>query len=422
VSDLSGWDFTDQSINGATIQAPTERAFTKEQLYSTASYKTRNLRGVILHANLSGANLRGQDLTGARLDELVEADLTDAVVAGAHLNFTKSQLYSTASYKSKNLRGIRFGVNDLTGWDFKGQDLTNVSFSYLTLTHADFTDAIIAGAGFSYSFPAGTGLTVQQLYSTASYHQKSLQRVGFSDHAFWGTDFSGQDLLSANFQNCYIANTTFEGANRANTSFRDAKLYNVNWNAADLRNLVDWPWPYGNYTTRNAIGSNGVIYGLDLVSGDFLVVRDYDGHDSRSWDIRGPLPIRIDSEMIVDAKASLQFLLDSDAWDSTISFQPGIPVSLGGELELAFAAGVDPATQIGRTFDLFDWTGVSPTGTFNVVSDYAWDTSQLYTSGEVTLIPEPTTLAILLAAALLALSSLSRLAGNRRSRNPPRAR
>ena len=34
---------------------------------------------------------------------------------------------------------------------------------------------------------------------------------------------------------------------------------------------------------------------------------------------------------------SLQLLFDADAWDSTISFQPGIPVTLGGNLELSFA-------------------------------------------------------------------------------------
>ncbi len=53
------------------------------------------------------------------------------------------------------------------------------------------------------------------------------------------------------------------------------------------------------------------------------------------------------------------------------------------------SGGVWEAAQIGRTFDLFDWTGVNPTGTFNVVSEYEWDISRLYTTGEVTLVPEP---------------------------------
>jgi hypothetical protein len=50
-----------------------------------------------------------------------------------------------------------------------------------------------------------------------------------------------------------------------------------------------------------------------------------------------------------------------------------------------FADDVNPASQLGRTFDLFDWTGVTPTGTFTVSSPYTWNLSNLYTTGKVTL-------------------------------------
>jgi hypothetical protein len=83
---------------------------------------------------------------------------------------------------------------------------------------------------------------------------------------------------------------------------------------------------------------------------------------------------------------ALKMLFDASAWNSTISFEPGISVTLGGSLALAFADDVDAGQQAGRTFDLFDWTGVSPTGAFAVESDYIWDLTQLYTSGEVTLL------------------------------------
>ena len=91
---------------------------------------------------------------------------------------------------------------------------------------------------------------------------------------------------------------------------------------------------------------------------------------------------------------TLRMVFEADAWDSTISFAPGIPVTLGGTLELTFAADVNLASQVGRTFDLFDWTGVNPTGAFAVSSPYAWDLSNLYTTGEVTLtaVPEPSQL------------------------------
>ena len=60
-------------------------------------------------------------------------------------------------------------------------------------------------------------------------------------------------------------------------------------------------------------------------------------------------------------------------------------MALGGTLELTFAAGVNVASQIGRTIDLFDWIGVTPTGAFTVSSPYTWNLSNLYTTGEVTL-------------------------------------
>ena len=84
-------------------------------------------------------------------------------------------------------------------------------------------------------------------------------------------------------------------------------------------------------------------------------------------------------------------VFEADAWDSTISFAPGIPVALGGTLEFTFAADVNLASQLGRTFHLFNWTGVTPTGAFAVSSPYAWNLSNLYATGQVTLaaIPEP---------------------------------
>ena len=88
---------------------------------------------------------------------------------------------------------------------------------------------------------------------------------------------------------------------------------------------------------------------------------------------------------------SLVFQFDDNPWGSTISFASGIPVALGGNLELDLVAGVTPASLLGDTFQLFNWTGVSPSGQFaQIVNDlptgYTWNTSALYTLGEVTLV------------------------------------
>jgi hypothetical protein len=97
---------------------------------------------------------------------------------------------------------------------------------------------------------------------------------------------------------------------------------------------------------------------------------------------------------------TLRMVFEADAWDSNISFAPGIPVTLGGTLELTFANDVNLASQVGRTFDLFDWTGVTLTGAFAVSSPYHWNLSSLYSTGEITLIAvlEPATAPLLLAS------------------------
>jgi hypothetical protein len=97
---------------------------------------------------------------------------------------------------------------------------------------------------------------------------------------------------------------------------------------------------------------------------------------------------------------TLRMVFETDAWDSTISFAPGIPVTLGRMLELTFADDVGLASQLGRTLDLFDWTGVTPTGEFTISSPSAWDLSNFYTTGEVTLVsvPEPSAMVLLILA------------------------
>ena len=136
-------------------------------------------------------------------------------------------------------------------------------------------------------------------------------------------------------------------------------------------------------------------------AGDLLAVRDYDGKTEFGFEYP-PIPITVDQQFTMGPGGTLRMVFEADAWDSTVSFAPGIPVTLGGTLELTFAADVNPATQVGRTFYLFDWTGVSPTGGFAVSSPYAWDLSKLYTTGEITLtaVPEPTYFALAVASAI----------------------
>jgi hypothetical protein len=193
----------------------------------------------------------------------------------------------------------------------------------------------------------------------------------------------------------------------ANVNFGRSQFAGADFSAADLRNA-------GNIRdlapalSRNTILSDGRIRGLATGADDTLNVRDYDPTPSgRS------IPIRVEDRMIIGTDARLRLFFEADPWDSTISFQPNIPVDLGGSLELAFAKGADPARQIGRTFKLFDWTGVTPNGRFEVVSDYQWNTANLYSTGEVKMIPEPATW--LMAVCALILVAASCVAAKRRN-------
>jgi uncharacterized protein YjbI with pentapeptide repeats len=164
---VSGANLADAIVQGADFWDTTSRGFTKEQLYSTAGWKAKNLSDIGLGFNdLSGWNLAGQNLTDAILYQaaLTGADLADAKVQGADFayttsrGFTKEQLYSTASWKAKNLIGIRLGFNDLSGWNLAGQNLTRANLQMATLTGAD-----LSGASLTWATLSGADLTLADL-------------------------------------------------------------------------------------------------------------------------------------------------------------------------------------------------------------------------------------------------------------------
>ncbi len=337
-----------------------------------ANFSHSNLRNAQLSSStLSNANLTDANLTNANLgrSDLTSANLSGAEIRGTHwcgaMGFSSEHLYSTQSYRERNLTGISFGRDgsiecpgglDLTGWDVSGQNLTHANLFNVTVTNTNFAGALVSGAAFG---PQHFGFTMDQLYSTASYQQKQLSGIVLSSFDFNGWDFSGQDLTNAIFS---------------------GRLAGATLSFADLRNASSSLVDLADATSHNAILSDGTVAELSLTAGERLVVHRYKGDPDLS------IPISVQHRMTMSGGGTLQLHFDADSWNSEINFEPGIPVQLGGTLELTFVDDVDVATQIGRTIRVFDWAGVEPTGAFTVSSFYPWDVSQLYTTGEVTLL------------------------------------
>ena len=202
-STVTGASFTGARVNGAILA---DVALTKEQFYATQSYQTKDLSEVVLLGNdltgwdFSAQNLLGADLSHTTMDgvNLTQAVVIDAILRGVTAGgLTKEQLYSTASYQQKNLSGLDLSENDLTAWDFSGQNLTDARFDFTTLTGTNFTGSTITGARFSDTTDGG--FMKEQLYSTASYQAKNLQGIMLRSNVLDGWDFRGQDLRESDF-------------------------------------------------------------------------------------------------------------------------------------------------------------------------------------------------------------------------------
>lgn len=342
-STLSGANFSGAVVNGVNFGETTSRGFSKDQLYSTASYGLGNLQSVSLNSNdLSGWDFGGQnlthadvsrsslgnasfqnaDLTNANLSTstLTDAELTGAVIKGADFRetssrgFTEDQLYSTASYQSRDLRRVGLRSNDLSGWDFSGQvlsgsnislpnsttnlkdanlagaNLTGASLSNATLTNTDLTGAIITRANFSGT--VSHGFTKEQLYSTASYSTKDLRGIRLGNSDLTGWDYSGQDLSGAFLQDAILT---------------DANLSEAIVSGTNLQGTL------ASGLTREQFYSTASYQNKDLrgikLSGSNLSGWDFTGQDlSGAWLRRAILW----DTSFADANLSNAFLADAD--------------------------------------------------------------------------------------------------------------
>jgi uncharacterized protein YjbI with pentapeptide repeats len=261
-ANLSGATITYANFSGAA-------GLLQSQFYSTASYKNKDLTGVIFtdndltnfffsgqnltnsvlrgativsdnfkNVNATNADFRNANLSSTRFDGAI---LTGALFSGANIantvfdqtNLTSQQLYSTANYQNKSL-SVSLAGDDLTGWNFGGQHMSNVDLSNATVTGTIFSGATINNVYFLGS----VGLTEQQIDSTASYQNHDLSYVAFQNLNLTGWHFAGQNLSHASVFLSTIDGADFTNANLSNAGAgTDARsALGTNFSGANLSN------------------------------------------------------------------------------------------------------------------------------------------------------------------------------------------
>lgn len=99
-----------------------------------------------------------------------------------------------------------------------------------------------------------------------------------------------------------------------------------------------------------------------------------------------------------DAALALDIWTNSVSGADKLATTGEVTIGTGVALTVSNAGGV--AFAFGNSFDLFDW-GTAPTGgTFDLslpslTGGLSWDTAALYTTGEISVVPEPRTIALL---------------------------
>lgn len=200
-----------------------------------ANFSNADFRG----ANLDGTSLSGSSEPRRELDATFQgANFTDATIRNATFfagSLTMEQVYSSASYQSQDLRGVSFSAKplifsflpyDIRGWDFHGQDMTggslknadaaNTDFSNATLVNGDLSFADLVGSRFRDARLLGADLYATDL-TTADFRNANLASSDLRSSNVSGVDLRGVNLGNAGIEfasNLDVAN--FDSLSRYN--------------------------------------------------------------------------------------------------------------------------------------------------------------------------------------------------------------
>ena len=172
-------------------------------------------------------------------------------------------------------------------------NLSGANFTNANFTNADLGNGDLHGAtGLSTATLTGANLAHVNLSNT------DLSSVDLSGNDLSGTNLSGSDLTNSNFSGAFLFGASLIGADTRAHNFQSAILMSA--------------------STTNQIRINGHVSGLDLTTSTSLTVRDYDGNPATTPPT-GPTAIVVERHLVMNTNSILSVILDSDAWDSTIS-------------------------------------------------------------------------------------------------------
>lgn len=363
-----------------------------------ADLSDRNLyRAYLANKNLTGANLTGANLTQALLDN---ADLTGANLEGT--DFSGAQFNSTVideSLRQANLWGD-------SSANFFNISLTNINLSGIrlkvSLKNCSFANSTLTNSMVSFNMVDGNDMSNVDLNS-------SYVRVSQSSPVNWqGASFDNSifqnSWMDGTFKDVSFKNTVFFWCITYNVGVRPIDFTGADFSNADLRSVGDSIYHYITNSTailHNTIRPDGTMPELNIQNGEKLSLNP--GFEIKYSDgsinlIETP-DVRVESSMQLSQEGGVCFKIGrfltynpdniaSNIGADKITFEEGIPVELNGILELVLSPHTTPEDIIGMEFQIFDWTGVNPTGQFSQISidsNLVWNTSRLYSEGVVSL-------------------------------------
>ena len=154
--DLSGCDFTGATLSAEYHSGESFGTSVSVKMNDTTLKNAKFDNAVLAASSKSGVDFSNSDLTGASFKNAkIKYDvinLTNAIIKDADFSnidgngLTTSQLSQTASYKNKDLSGVKFNGLNLTNWILRGQNLQNTSFNGANLTGVNARYADLRGS------------------------------------------------------------------------------------------------------------------------------------------------------------------------------------------------------------------------------------------------------------------------------------